>query len=42
MNHLFFLTDEMLSFLQYLLQKRPLRAVIENGRSWNSQNVGKK
>ena len=29
----FFLANEMLSFLQYLLQKRPLRGVLENGCS---------
>ena len=32
---LIFLANEMLSFLQYLLQKRPLRGVLENGCSWN-------
>ena len=34
---LIFLTNEMSSFLQYLLQKRPLRGVLENGCSWNSK-----
>ena len=34
---LIFLTNEMSSFLQYLLQKRPLRGALENGCSWNSK-----
>ena len=33
---IFFLTKEMLSFLQHLLQRPPLRDVLENGCSWNS------
>ena len=34
---LVFLTNEMSSFLQYLLQKWSLRGVLENGCSWNSK-----
>ena len=34
---LVFLTNEMSSFLQYLLQKWPLRGVLENGCYWNSK-----
>ena len=32
---LIYLTNEMLSFPQYLLQKRPSRGVLENRCSWN-------
>ena len=32
---LIYLTNEMLSFPQYLLQKRPLSGVLENRCSWN-------
>ena len=33
------MTNETLIFLQYFLQKRPLRGVPENGCFWNNKTI---